>query len=646
MDWEVRMTGQTVEESRRKKGTGTFCLEGPAGASHKRSLSPFSALPLGAVPTESEPLSARRLAQLTWCLVLLGLAARAVRYLLAFPIWQDEAFLCVNLLERGYLELLQPLAHHQVCPILFLWIQASIIRLLGFSEYTLRLFPLICGIAGLFLFWHVAARLLRGTALLFAVGIFAVGYPLIRYACEAKPYGCDMFASLVLFALAVHWWVAGAKHGVPLASRQCDSEGTGKMPVAPDRWLWALVFCVPLALGLSYPAVFTAVGVSLAVAYGLWTRGRVADVERTEGVAGVLPIYRDRDGPEGTGKMPVARGGWPVWVCYNVVLLTSFAGIYALSTGPQSVAELAWMRDYWKSIFPPLDSALGLAQWFVVAHTSELLQYPVGGARGASTLTTICCAAAAVVLWRRRQRWLIVLCLAPLLPNLAAALLGRYPYGGSVRFVLYMAPAVCLLAGLGVAALLSRLGTVHTRRGVWMVTGLLAAVAIGSIGRDFAKPYRTRDVLRQRDFARWFWFNKEYDGEVVCWESDLAEGAGSPVPNISNATLYLCNRRIYSPRHASGSPVRWDRISAERPLRVVRYGASNVESDEAAFERWLADVRSRYDLVDQQHHTFPMHHKDRKLVYYNYLDLYEFVPKGEAPAGLWSGRPTSASKVR
>ena len=34
------------------------------------------------------------------------------------------------------------------------------------------------------------------------------------------------------------------------------------------RWLWALVFCVPLALGLSYPAVFTAVGVSLAVAYG------------------------------------------------------------------------------------------------------------------------------------------------------------------------------------------------------------------------------------------------------------------------------------------------------------------------------------------------------------------------------------------
>jgi len=538
-------------------------------------------LPIGVVPADDEPLSARRLSQLTWCLVWLGLAARVIRYLLDFPLWHDETFLCANLLNRGYAELLDPLAHHQVAPVLFLWIQATVIRLLGFSEYTLRLFPLICSVAGLFLFRHVASRLLRGTALLLAVGVFAVGYPLVRYACEAKPYGCDMFASLVLVALVVEWYVTRS-----------------------PRWLWALTACVPLTLGLSYPTVFTAAGVSVAVAFVLW---------------------RER------------RSGWVAWLCYNVALAAGFAAVYYLSVGPQSAAELAWMRDYWKDIFPPRDSAVGLAQWFVVAHTSELLQYPVGGARGASTFTTICCAAAVVVLWRRRQWRLILLCLAPLVPNLVAALLWRYPYGGSVRFVLYMAPAVCLLAGLGAASLVvwrNRRGVVSGRTTLLILFVLLAAVAVGSIARDFARPYRTRDVLTHRDFARWFWPNKEYDAEVACWDADVPEGRSSPPAQLASATLYLCNRQVYSPHRAAGRPVAWSRISATHPLRVVRYSASHAAEPEPAFDRWLTELAARYDLINHHRHAFPLHYKDRDLLGYDFLDVYEFAPKGQSPTGI------------
>jgi len=606
-----------------KKGTGSFCAQHPKGLPGKRCLSPFSfptddpRLPLGVVPPEAEPFSLQRLAQLTWCLVFLGLAARLIRYLLGFPLWQDEAYLCVNLLDRSYADLLAPLTNHQVAPILFLWIQATVVRVLGFSEYTLRLFPLICSVAGLFR--HVAARLLRGTALLLAVGIFAVGYPLVRYACEAKPYGCDMFASLVLVALAVQWYV---------------SEN--------QRWLWALVACVPLALGLSYPAVFTAAGVSLAVAYGLWSTSKSRAGEGTGQGSTSLSAAKGVVGGVSTPFVPqsVPLGGllgtWTAWLCYNLALAASFAGIYWLSINPQSTAELAWMRDYWKDIFPPLGSAWGMLKWLVVAHTSELLQYPIGGARGASTLTTVCCIAAVIFLWRRRQRWLVVLCLAPLVPNLAAALAWRYPYGGSVRFVLYLAPAVCLLAGLGAAALVvrrDRQGVVRGRTAVLVVFGLLAAVAVGSIGRDFARPYRTRDVRAQRDFARWFWSNQEYDGEVACWERDVAEGAGSRVAERPMAALYFCNRRIYSPRAHRGAPVEWAHVSAERPLRMVRYGASNVDRDEGSFDRWLAAARSRYALVEQKRYTLPMHYKDRDLLYYDYLDLYEFVPRYDRTAG-------------
>ena len=46
---------------------------------------------------------------------------RIARYTMNFPLWWDEAFVAVNLIRRGYLELLRPLDYGQVCPILFLW---------------------------------------------------------------------------------------------------------------------------------------------------------------------------------------------------------------------------------------------------------------------------------------------------------------------------------------------------------------------------------------------------------------------------------------------------------------------------------------------------------------------------------------------
>ena len=109
----------------------------------------------------------------TWAFVGLGLLVRLVRYLVVYPIWHDEAFVAVNFLNRGYLDLLRPLDYYQVCPFLFLWIELTVVRIFGFSESALRLFPAICGLASVLLFRHLAARLLRGIPLLLAVGVFA-----------------------------------------------------------------------------------------------------------------------------------------------------------------------------------------------------------------------------------------------------------------------------------------------------------------------------------------------------------------------------------------------------------------------------------------------------------------------------------------
>ena len=182
--------------------------------------------------------------KLIWAFLLLGLAARCVRYLVCFPLWEDECFLVCNLIDRSYLQLLEPLDYHQVCPVLFLWAEATAVRLLGFNEYALRLLPLLVSIASLFLFRRVAAQLLRGWALVFAVGWFAVSYPMIRYAAEAKPYGTDLFLGLVQVAMIVEWrqrravaLVAGADGRRASAAALCVSDGISGGGSQPVRFL-------------------------------------------------------------------------------------------------------------------------------------------------------------------------------------------------------------------------------------------------------------------------------------------------------------------------------------------------------------------------------------------------------------------------
>ncbi|MGA2259218.1 MAG: hypothetical protein ABSG53_31480, partial [Thermoguttaceae bacterium] len=119
-----------------------------------------------------------------WIMVFLavGVAVRLIRYLLRFPLWGDEAMLAMNFVERDCAGLMQPLDFHQVAPLLFLWTELTAVKVFGFHEWSLRLFPLLSGIASLFLFHRLARLLLRGPALVLSVGIFAVTYSGIRYA--------------------------------------------------------------------------------------------------------------------------------------------------------------------------------------------------------------------------------------------------------------------------------------------------------------------------------------------------------------------------------------------------------------------------------------------------------------------------------
>jgi hypothetical protein len=510
-----------------------------------------------------------RMSRLAWGFVALGIAVRLSRYLLRFPLWGDECYLAANFLDRGYLDLLRPLDSRQVAPLAFLWVELTAVKLLGFSEWSLRLFPTICGLASVVLFRHTAGRLLRGAPLVLAVAFFAVAYYPIRHSAEVKPYASDLFVSLVFLAMAVQWWQNPAR----------------------SRWLWALACVSPILVALSYPAVFVAGGISLAV---LW------------------PVWQTRNRP-----------AMAAWAVFNLAVGGTFLAVLWASSAAQFQDSGNAMLSYWAGSFPPLGEPLKLAVWFVGTHTGEMLAYPVGGQRGGSTLTFLLCVVAAVVMFRRGQRTILAMVLGTLVLAFLAAAIHRYPYGGNSRLVQYLTPPACLMAGLGAAVLLARLRTWQAQRlaaGAVLLT--MAGLGFGILLHDLARPYKIEADFDHRGFARWFW-TQAADADTLCVLTDFEKQLYSE----SYETIYRCNQRIYSPfPHGGSRPVRLDALAAGKPLRCVVYSTEGAARDERAFREWLGQMESRYRLAGSQRYTVQINTARREFKP-GYYDVYRFEPK-------------------
>jgi hypothetical protein len=550
---------------------------------------------LDVFPPGAGPLSPQAEARWIWAFLIIGLTLRLTRYILRFPLWEDEACLAANFLDRGYLDLLKPCDYCVVAPPLFLWLQLAMVKLLGYTEYTLRLVPFLCGMASLVLFRHVAGRLLRGTALVLAVGIFAVSYPMTRYAAEAKPYAADLLVALVMLALLFEWL---------------------RRP-GENRWLWGLAAMIGPAIGYSFAAAFMGGAVSLVLGYVLWSSG---------------------------------RRGWLPWAVYNLVLVGSFACLLAVTNSGVADSTRAYMEDlHWAGAFPPLAHPLELAGWLASIHTGGMLGYPVGGPHGGSALSLVFCLAGVAVLARRRQGLLLGILLAPLGLNFIAAAMHRYPYGGHVRLQLFLAPAFSILIGLGIAAVLAwharrRSTEEGSRRPLVAALAVLAALGGASLLRDLCQPYKSGTTLRAREFARWFWFDLAHQGELVCFETDLKESLTPGKRQCAWSSLYYCNQRIYSPQHARGELPQWDRISADWPLRCVLYRSPAEERDSPAAdphvrEHWLERMESQYRLVAHDSYPMPAYDKsDRRPISDDFIEVFKFVPRGETASRSPAGR--------
>lgn len=460
---------------------------------------PVTALP---VPTTAPPFPLRR-----WLLTFacLAIAARLVRWGLGFPFWGDEAFLALNIVDRGFGDLLRPLHTNQVAPPLFMSLEIAAHRWLGTGERALRLVPLLAGLLALWPCLVVARSMMqpfgrRGAlGLLFAFAFLSVSYFAIRYGAEVKPYTMDLLATTLTLLLVVR---------VLLAST----------PRQARRRLAVCTAVCALLLWFSFPVVFTVAGAGLALLLAA-RQGRL----------------RLRD---------VLLAG--------LVLAVSFGALYLLVMRPQLAESHGggeFLRSYWASAFPP-SAPLPLLIWLAQAHTGVLFVYPNGGTDGASSISFLLAVVGAWVLWRgrlpgddraspgaaqetrRTTRLFLVLLVAPFLLNLIAAALHRYPYGGHPRLTLHLAPLVCLLAGFGAGALLLAVPRGrHRNRLTVLSLALLLALGLGCMIRDFRGPRRFRHDAETRALAHSLAARAGPSGRVLILDrrADLmaTQGAGA-----------------------------------------------------------------------------------------------------------------------
>jgi hypothetical protein len=530
----------------------------------------------------------RRLDRPVLAFVVLGILLRIGRYLTNYPVWGDEACLALSFPRRGYLDLLSPLEYGQICPNLFLWAELTAVKLFGFSEMALRLCPLLCGIGSVFLFRRVAGRLLEGPALLLAMAIFAVSIHPIRHSAEAKPYATDLLVALGMLALAIEWFRA------------------------PDqtRWLWMLVGLTPIALASSYPAVIVAGGIGLALAPSVW---------RTR-----------RWGP----RIALAAYGLMVAMSFGIL---SIAVMHHQKGG----AALVGLQRYWADSFPPLNSPVRLASWLISIHAGSMFAYPWGGSRGASGGTLILVLIAGVVLWRRGQMTVLALLVMPMAVALGVAVPRLYPYGGQARIMQYIAPTVCLMAGLGLSTFLA--WTLRPKRraaAIRIAAAIMAAAGIIALVDDFRHPYRAIYDDQAREFARRFWPEQSRDAEVACMQWDF--GVATRHEGLARTAIYLCNQQIYSPRQRRGGGPRWSLVTTERPLRCIAFDDAIIKSP--ATTARLESIEARYTLRKRVDLVVPTTGLDMKP-WDDHVRIFEFQPKPDRPtAPVAEGTPDARSR--
>ena len=378
-------------------------------------------------------------------LILLGAVLRLRQYLIGRSLWSDEAMLALNIVDRSFAGMFQPLDYDQGAPIGFLLVEKMVNSVLGKHEFALRLFPLLAGLTSLLLFYLLLKRITSGAGLLIALALFAFNPRLIYYTSEVKQYILDVAVTIALLLFAA--------------------------PVFDDSprkkdFVW-LTLAGLIALWFSHPSLFVLAGIGLAL---------------------VLTALKRHD----DSRLRFVLGMGIVWLL-NMVFL------YLLIL--KDLSQNAYMREYWQGAFVPIPPG-SEAGWFVRALNENIgIQF---GMPYAVFFVFLLMLTGWVVLSVQKQDYAIIFACIVLV-TLVASALQLYPV--FERMILFLVPIGLILLGKVVEAFYQRmqrfqlLGTVAV---VFLAGYLLYGSFVPSV-QNFVQPKYFEHIRPTMDFVRSSW---------------------------------------------------------------------------------------------------------------------------------------------
>ncbi len=324
-------------------------------------------------------------------IILTGIILRLILFFQNRNLIIDEANIVRNLAERGFAGLALPLRYEQYAPPVFLWIEELASLLFGYGEKSMRLYPLLSGIAALFVFYKVASKLMGRLALCLPLAFLSFGGIFVKYSVELKQYMPDVLISLLLILAALSW---------------------DRLKMRRSRFvlLWAIIGS--LAIWSSMPSVFILAGIGF---YYAW------------------PLLRERRFRELGPLMIIAL----VW-------LAQFALYYELILKPQINSE--YLQNYHRGYFlfaTPANREEWLHNWTRL----EVILKNVGGVSTVAIVTNLALMLVGGVTLLRRRMAQFFLVAFPVALVLVAAALNQFSL--IERVVLFIMPLWMLLIGIG-----------------------------------------------------------------------------------------------------------------------------------------------------------------------------------------------------
>jgi hypothetical protein len=381
---------------------------------------------IGEAPVSTVPLQ-KTLRFFLLSVLVFGSVIRLIQYAYNRSLWADEATLALNIVQRSFTELLQPLDYDQVAPVGFLLVEKLAVQLLGNTEYALRLFPFVCGFFSLFLFYQLAKKFLSLPAIVVAVTLFACLEHLVYYANEAKQYSSDVTISLLCTLIPLN-----------LAKKPLSYVQFAGLCLASAVLIW-----------FSHPAIFVLFGTGIVQ---VWLTWKTSDRRIKQQLIGSLLVW-----------------------------LVSFLVLYFLFL--QGAGNNQELQDSWggKLAFPayPLDIPwlIGSLVWFFIT--------PLGFSNFTCVFAVIFFTAGCIHFLRHQRQDFFSL-IAPVIVTLVAAFLYKYPFQD--RVVLFLAPIFLIILAQGTISLVQRSRPKAAVFLSWIALFLLLGIPLQQASELVVKP--------------------------------------------------------------------------------------------------------------------------------------------------------------